>query len=421
MSQQEHWRSPSLFCCSRLFCLLVLLLFALFLLASSRARPARSFYNNSATCTCNRTSATAAAIASPPARSACWAAARSTATPTNARSVSTDKGGWNRPAQGVSDRVNPRSAQSTSAGTPGQGDGGFAGRGKTTLIFQRRALDGYGQLNSSICWRTVRTTQSAGRAAAATRRRPEVAPRPGSADRPGPGRRGGPRLRVRGNAMPGETTIERPLGTPRGPFRRATCPLKSRRRRRRRRNTRIRRVDAEAASVGIGNRGCTSSSVVCRRGRTCCRGRPGARRRPLPRRDAGRGRRVAAGGRAVPPRCSSRTSAIRNASCRMLACSEPRSPMNLGAWTLTAYSGASALAVLRGVAAATARRRALAGGAGMDGVLTLVCDAAGVPLACCCPATPAFFLAPHPLPFGRKTPGWGRCSRPARSARGRGR
>jgi formate-dependent nitrite reductase membrane component NrfD len=66
----------------------------------------------------------------------------------------------------------------------------------------------------------------------------------------------------------------------------------------------------------------------------------------------------------------------------MLRVWKPSSPMNLGAWTLTAYSGALSLAVLREWLRGdgTDEERSLAGRVA-DGVLVSVADAAGVPLA----------------------------------------
>lgn len=66
----------------------------------------------------------------------------------------------------------------------------------------------------------------------------------------------------------------------------------------------------------------------------------------------------------------------------MLRLFKPRSPMNLGAWTLTAYSGAAATAVLREWLRGprTDAERSAASKI-VDGTLLLVCDAAGVPLA----------------------------------------
>jgi formate-dependent nitrite reductase membrane component NrfD len=65
----------------------------------------------------------------------------------------------------------------------------------------------------------------------------------------------------------------------------------------------------------------------------------------------------------------------------MLRVFKPHSPMNLGAWTLTGYSGAAAAAVLRELrhSGDEAERSRL--GKITDGVLLAVTDAAGVPLA----------------------------------------
>jgi hypothetical protein len=61
---------------------------------------------------------------------------------------------------------------------------------------------------------------------------------------------------------------------------------------------------------------------------------------------------------------------------------KPRSPMNLGAWTLTAYTGVSVLAVLReGLRGdRTSEERSIAANL-LDGALKIACDAAGAPLA----------------------------------------
>ncbi len=89
----------------------------------------------------------------------------------------------------------------------------------------------------------------------------------------------------------------------------------------------------------------------------------------------------------------------------MLRVFKPRSPMNLGAWTLTAYSGASALACPARVAARRPHAGgALAGGAVLDGVLTLVCDAAGVPLALLLSCYTGVLLSSTSTPVWSKNP-----------------
>jgi formate-dependent nitrite reductase membrane component NrfD len=66
----------------------------------------------------------------------------------------------------------------------------------------------------------------------------------------------------------------------------------------------------------------------------------------------------------------------------MLRVFKPRSPMNLGAWTLTAYTGVSVLPVLReGLRGdRTSEERSIAANL-LDGALIIACDAAGAPLA----------------------------------------
>ena len=89
----------------------------------------------------------------------------------------------------------------------------------------------------------------------------------------------------------------------------------------------------------------------------------------------------------------------------MLRVFKPRSPMNLGAWTLTAYSGAAALAVLREWLRGdrTPEERSLAANVA-DGVVTLVLDAAGVPLALLLSTYTGVLLSATSTPVWSKNP-----------------
>jgi formate-dependent nitrite reductase membrane component NrfD len=89
----------------------------------------------------------------------------------------------------------------------------------------------------------------------------------------------------------------------------------------------------------------------------------------------------------------------------MLRVFKPRSPMNLGAWTLTAYSGAVAAAVLREWLRGDVRDedRALADKV-LDGVLVAVTDAAGVPLALLLAGYTGVLLSATATPIWSKNP-----------------
>jgi formate-dependent nitrite reductase membrane component NrfD len=86
----------------------------------------------------------------------------------------------------------------------------------------------------------------------------------------------------------------------------------------------------------------------------------------------------------------------------MLRVFKPTSPMNRGAWTLTAYGGAVAAAVLREwLDGRDGEDRSLAGRL-IDGTLLLVSDAAGVPLALLLAGYTGVLLS------GTATPVWSR-------------
>lgn len=89
----------------------------------------------------------------------------------------------------------------------------------------------------------------------------------------------------------------------------------------------------------------------------------------------------------------------------MLRVFKPRSPMNLGTWTLTAYSGAAATAVLRewlrGPRTDAERSRAAKI---VDGVLLAISDAAGVPLALLLAGYTGVLLSSTSTPVWSKNP-----------------
>ncbi len=89
----------------------------------------------------------------------------------------------------------------------------------------------------------------------------------------------------------------------------------------------------------------------------------------------------------------------------MLRVFKPRSPMNLGAWTLTAYSGAATMAVfrewLRGDR--TPEERSAAANV-LDGVLVTVMDAAGAPLALLLAGYTGVLLSATSTPVWSKNP-----------------
>lgn len=89
----------------------------------------------------------------------------------------------------------------------------------------------------------------------------------------------------------------------------------------------------------------------------------------------------------------------------MLRVFKPRSPMNLGAWTLTAYSGAAAIAVLREWLRGerTDAERSMAAKV-VDGTLLLICDAAGVPLALLLAGYTGVLLSATSTPVWSKNP-----------------
>ncbi|HZU36046.1 MAG TPA: NrfD/PsrC family molybdoenzyme membrane anchor subunit, partial [Gemmataceae bacterium] len=89
----------------------------------------------------------------------------------------------------------------------------------------------------------------------------------------------------------------------------------------------------------------------------------------------------------------------------MLRVWKPRSPMNLGAWTLTAYSGAVSLAVLREWLRGerTDEERSLAGRV-TDGVLVAVTDLAGVPLALLLAGYTGVLLSSNATPVWSQNP-----------------
>jgi formate-dependent nitrite reductase membrane component NrfD len=86
----------------------------------------------------------------------------------------------------------------------------------------------------------------------------------------------------------------------------------------------------------------------------------------------------------------------------MLRVFKPSSPMNLGAWVLTAYSGAVALAVLREWMRGEGESERSLASRVVDGTLLLVCDAAGVPLALLLAGYTGVLLS------GASTPVWSR-------------
>ncbi len=89
----------------------------------------------------------------------------------------------------------------------------------------------------------------------------------------------------------------------------------------------------------------------------------------------------------------------------MLRVFKPHSPMNLGAWTLTAYTGASALALLREWLRGdrTPDERSIAANI-IDGALVTVCDAAGVPLALLLATYTGVLLSATSTPVWSKNP-----------------
>jgi formate-dependent nitrite reductase membrane component NrfD len=89
----------------------------------------------------------------------------------------------------------------------------------------------------------------------------------------------------------------------------------------------------------------------------------------------------------------------------MLRVFKPRSPMNLGAWTLTAYTGASVLALLREWLRGdrTPDERSMAANI-LDGALVTVCDAAGAPLALLLATYTGVLLSATSTPVWSKNP-----------------
>jgi formate-dependent nitrite reductase membrane component NrfD len=89
----------------------------------------------------------------------------------------------------------------------------------------------------------------------------------------------------------------------------------------------------------------------------------------------------------------------------MLRVFKPRSPMNLGAWTLTAYTGVSALALLREWLRGdrTPDERSTAANI-LDGALVTVCDAAGAPLALLLATYTGVLLSATSTPVWSKNP-----------------
>ena len=107
----------------------------------------------------------------------------------------------------------------------------------------------------------------------------------------------------------------------------------------------------------------------------------------------------------------------------MLRVWKPSSPMNLGSWTLTAYTGdgrdccparTAPRPAPRRAADGRARSRGRNGGRGRRRV-------PASRWACCWRATPAFSLSTTATPIWSRNSGSGRCSAPAPSAPGRAR
>lgn len=89
----------------------------------------------------------------------------------------------------------------------------------------------------------------------------------------------------------------------------------------------------------------------------------------------------------------------------MLRVFKPRSPMNLGAWTLTAYSGTVAMAVLREwLRGERSDAERSLGAKVVDGTLLLLCDAAGVPLALLLAGYTGVLLSATSTPVWSKNP-----------------
>jgi formate-dependent nitrite reductase membrane component NrfD len=89
----------------------------------------------------------------------------------------------------------------------------------------------------------------------------------------------------------------------------------------------------------------------------------------------------------------------------MLRVFKPHSPMNLGAWTLTAYTGVSVLALLREWLRGdqTPQERSVAANL-LDGALVTVSDAAGVPLAILLAGYTGVLLSATATPVWSKNP-----------------
>lgn len=89
----------------------------------------------------------------------------------------------------------------------------------------------------------------------------------------------------------------------------------------------------------------------------------------------------------------------------MLRVFKPRSPMNLGAWTLTAYSGAAVMAMLRewlrGERSDAERSPAAKV---VDGTLMMICDGGGVPLALLLAGYTGVLLSATSTPVWSKNP-----------------
>jgi formate-dependent nitrite reductase membrane component NrfD len=89
----------------------------------------------------------------------------------------------------------------------------------------------------------------------------------------------------------------------------------------------------------------------------------------------------------------------------MLRVFKPHSPMNLGAWTLTAYTGVSVLALLREWLRGDSRpeQRSFMSNL-LDGALVTVCDLAGVPLALLLGVYTGVLLSATSTPVWAKNP-----------------
>ena len=89
----------------------------------------------------------------------------------------------------------------------------------------------------------------------------------------------------------------------------------------------------------------------------------------------------------------------------MLRVFKPRSPMNLGAWTLTAYSGTAVLALFREWLRGDRTPEEMSAASKiLDGVLVVVADAAGAPLALLLAGYTGVLLSATSTPVWSKNP-----------------